>query len=229
MIRVLLLLILSPLVSSALAETPLRVAVAANFRATLEQVNERYRAQGGPPILLSSASTGVLATQIRHGAPFDLFFSADRQTAIGLRQDGLGTEDRCYARGQLVLVGGGLNDLGNPANTLAIANPLTAPYGRAAAEVMDRPELAAATGRKPVRGTSVLQAFQFWRAGAVDLALVAQSLAPDARPIPVDWYTPLQQHLLVLHPTPAVSAYLRWLGSDTVRQMINDAGYQPCH
>ncbi|WP_162846071.1 molybdate ABC transporter substrate-binding protein [Seongchinamella sediminis] len=227
MSRILLLLILT-CCAGAWAEAPLRVAVAANFRATLEHINQAYRERGGPPIRVSSASTGVLATQIRHGAPFDLFFAADRHSVSTLQADGLGGESACYALGQLALVGGTLGDLANPDKSLAIANPLAAPYGQAAAEVLARPRFASAAGRQPVRGASVLQAYQFWRAGGVDLALVAQSLAPEAQPIPRDWYSPLQQYLLVLRPSPAVGAYLQWLGSDTVRQMIIDAGYQPC-
>ncbi|TDG15881.1 molybdate ABC transporter substrate-binding protein [Seongchinamella unica] len=228
MIRYLLLVLLLAGCTRTAAEEPLRVAVAANFRATLEKINLAYRVEGGPAILLSSASTGVLATQLRHGAPFDLFLSADHQTVVDLRRDGLGVEEACYAIGQLALVGGDLSELNDPRKSLAIANPQTAPYGRAAAQVLSRPELAAAAARKPVRGASVLQAYQFWRAGAVDLALVAASQAPAAQPIPGDWYAPLQQSLLVLHPSPATRAYLQWLGSDTVRQMIIDAGYLPC-
>ena len=214
--------------SGAAAVEPLRVAVAANFRATLEQINQAFLAEGGSEILLSSASTGVLATQIRHGAPFDLFFSADQQTVEALAADSLGVESHCYALGQLALVGGELDELSDPGKTLAIANPQTAPYGRAALEVISRPELATAASRQPIRGASVLQTCQFWRAGAVDLALVASSQAPNAQLLPADWYQPLRQDLLVLRHSPATGPYLRWLGSDTVRQMIIDAGYLPC-
>lgn len=227
MIRVLALLLLSlPAWSgTVLAEQILRVAVAANFRATLERINQDYSAA---EIILSSASTGVLATQIRHGAPFDLFFSADQHSASELERDGLGSKRSCYALGQLVLVGGELEDLADPGKSLAIANPQTAPYGRAASEVLAREALAAASGRQPVRGASVLQAYQFWRAGAVDLALVARSQAPGASAIPAHWHSPIEQELLLLRPSPAANAYLEWLGSDTVRQMIANAGYRPC-
>lgn len=223
-----LLLIITLATSGIAAGEPLRVAVAANFRATLEQINQAYIAGGGSNVVLSSASTGVLATQIRHGAPFDLFFSADEPTVAALEAESLGGQSQCYALGQLALVGGDLDDLDDPGKTLAIANPETAPYGRAAAEVLARTELASATDRQLIRGASVLQAFQFWRAGAVDLALVARSQAPQAPPVPVAWHQPLRQHVLVLRDSPDARAYLRWLGSDTVRQMIITAGYLPC-
>ncbi len=216
------------LVTPAKAAEPLRIAVAANFRGTLERINDRYSAQSGQQILLSSASTGVLASQINHGAPFDLFFSADEDTPVKLQAAGKGLKSSCYAMGQMSLVGGDLAALQRPELSLAIANPTTAPYGRAAMEILSRPEFSAIDRGSLIRGTNVLQAFQFWRAGAVDLALVARSLAPEGSPIPDSWHTPLQQNLLVLRHSKEATAYLEWLGSDTVRQMIIDAGYLPC-
>ncbi|MEH6586947.1 MAG: molybdate ABC transporter substrate-binding protein [Halioglobus sp.] len=227
MIRALTLLLLLHCVSASAGE-PLRIAVAANFRGTLEQINQRYQQQSDQQILLSSASTGVLASQVSYGAPFDLFFSADSETPKKLLATGTGVSSACYALGQMSLVGGDFLALQNSDLTLAIANPKTAPYGRAAMEILSRPELNLADRGNLVRGTNVLQAFGFWRAGAADLALVARSLAPEGQPIQPDWHQPLQQDLLVLQQSPALTAYLQWLGSDTVRQMIIDAGYLPC-
>ncbi len=216
------------LVSPAQALEPLRIAVAANFRGVLEQINERYLAQSGQHIQLSSASTGVLANQIMHGAPFDLFFAADTDTPNKLQAANKGLSSSCYAMGQMSLVGGDLAALQKPELSVAIANPKTAPYGRAAIDILSLPEFSAIDRDQLVRGTNVLQAFQFWRAGAVDLALVARSLAPEGYPIATSWHRPLQQNLLVLQRSTAVIAYLEWLGSGTVRQMIIDAGYLPC-
>ena len=227
MIRALTLLLLLHCACASAGE-PLRIAVAANFRGTLEQLNQPYQRKSGQQILLSSASTGVLASQVSHGAPFDLFFSADSETPKKLLASGIGTSSACYALGQMSVVGGDFQALQNPELTLAIANPQTAPYGRAAMEILSRPELNLADRGNLIRGTNVLQAFGFWKAGAADLALVARSLAPGGKPIQPDWHQPLQQDLLVLQHSSALTAYLQWLGSDTVRQMIIDAGYLPC-
>ncbi len=221
------------------AAEPLRVAVAANFRGTLEQISAGFEAETGQQVRISSASTGVLATQILHGAPFDLFFAADELAPAALVRAGIGHAGsghagsghagECYASGALVLLGGSLEQLADPGLSLAIANPETAPYGRAALEVLARGEFAAGSGRKLVRGSNVLQAYQFWRSGASDLALVARSLAPRSGiPIPADWHSPLEQHLLVIRSSPAVAAYLKWLRSDTVRSLILEAGYRSC-
>ncbi len=211
------------------ASAPLQVAVAANFRPTLEKLNALYQLESGQKIRLSSASSGVLANQILHGAPFDMYFAADAETVARVEQAGKGHSPFCYARGQLVLVGGKLRDLQRPELSLAIANPETAPYGKAAIQLLQRDDLSAAAQRKLVRGNSVLQAYQFWRVGAVDLALVARSLsAEDGVSIPRDWYPPLPQHALALSDHPALDAYLQWLRSDTVRALILEAGYLPC-
>lgn len=208
------------------AGEPLRVAVAANFRGTLETINAQYTRDTGQQVLLSSASSGVLANQVIHGAPFDLFFSADRTTAEALLTRGNAVSTRCYAQGSLVLLGGTLDALSDSRFSLAIGNPATAPYGRAAMEVLARPEYD--IQRSLIRGNNVLQAYQFWRAGATDLALVARALEPGATPVPVQWHQPVEQHLALLSDSPEARAYLLWLGSDTVRGKINNAGYLPC-
>ncbi len=215
---------------------PVRVAVAANFRATLEQINRIFSEQTGYRVVLSSASTGVLVNQIMHGAPFDVFFSADRESAYTLAAAADGAtagEPFCYAVGTLVLAGGSgrLSQLNDPALSLAIANPATAPYGAAAMAVLNRAEFSRGTARKLVRGANAIQAYQFWHSGAADLALLPGALAPEATPIPADWHRPLQQFALALRPVaghPALGSYLNWIRSDTVRALISDAGYQPC-
>lgn len=211
------------------AADPLRIAVAANFRPALEQINDGFREETGREVVLSSASTGVLFSQITHGAPFDIFFAADEESPAKLFAAGRGGEPFCYAVGVLVLAGGELAQLQDPQKSLAIANPATAPYGRAALEVLAREPFSAGSGRRLVRGSNVAQAYQFWHSGAVDLALVAAALAPPgATPVPPHWHRPLVQHAIVLAPGAGVDAYLKWLGSDRVRALITDAGYRPC-
>lgn len=229
-----LLLLMLALSVPVTAGEPLRIAVAANFRGTLQQISELFEQQTGHQVVLSSGSTGVLYSQILHGAPFDLFFSADQvSTEMLATKDTRRGEPYCYARGTLVLAGGNgeLAQLANPDLSLAIANPTTAPYGVAAMAVLARPEFAAGQGRKLVRGTNVVQAYQFWHSGGTDLALVPKALAPSATTVPADWHTPLDQFAISLSPVhgnKALKSYLKWIRSDTVRALISKAGYQPC-
>ncbi|MEM8562061.1 MAG: molybdate ABC transporter substrate-binding protein [Pseudomonadota bacterium] len=231
-----LLLAVSFTAQAAWSGEPLRIAVAANFRATLQGINEVFERETGQAVKLSSASTGALYTQIRHGAPFDIFFSADKDTALRLASDtGLpgGGVAFCYATGTLVLAGGdgSIEQLADPENSLAIANPLTAPYGKAAVAILERDEFASGVNRKLVRGTNVIQSYQFWFTGATDLALLPKALAKDATPIPKQWYPAVEQYAVALAPTErneGLAQYLEWLRSDRVQAMIIKAGYEPC-
>jgi molybdate transport system substrate-binding protein len=233
--RYFLLLLLVVIVPGRAGE-PLRVAVAANFRGTLQQATDLFGQHTGYRVVLSSGSTGVLYNQIVHGAPYDLFFSADRGAPELLAARATNTghgEPFCYAMGRLVLAGGdgGLAQLANPALSLAIANPATAPYGVAAMAVLARPEFAGGSTRKLVRGSNVVQAFQFWHSGGTELALVPRALAPTATPVPRAWHETLAQFAIALTPVasnPALASYLDWIRSDTVRTLISDAGYDPC-
>ena len=215
------------------AEKPLRIAVAANFKPTLDIISRQFQDHTGIGVTLSSASTGVLATQIQHGAPFDLFFAADREAPLTImtRQNHQHGSAFCYALGSLALVGGrgSMSALTQADFSVAIANPATAPYGRAALDVLARPEFEAGKNRKLVRGTNATQAYAFWHSGAVDLALLPQSIAPaTATPIPQEWHQPIAQYAISLVHSSKVDAYLNWIRSDTVRAQITAAGYQPC-
>lgn len=214
---------------------PLRVAVAANFRPVLEQLNPAFEAEYGTKVVLSSASTGVLHNQILHGAPFDVLLAADADTPRILEQAGLGVsgERHCYARGRLVLMGASeWLALTDPGHSLAIANPSTAPYGRAAQQVLERTEFQPGSGRKLVLGNNAVQTWQFWHSGSVALALVPQSLAQDSGLlVPRPWHGVIEQQALLLQRAAANSlarAYLQWLGSATVRRQIQLAGYDSC-
>ena len=230
-------LLMLALVLTSLPSTAdrLRVAVAANFKPTLETLTEAFESATGHTVVLSSASSGVLATQIMQGAPFDIFFSADRAAPERALLE-LGLPDKqlfCYARGQLVLLSKterGLAALNEPDITLAIANPATAPYGRAAMEVLSRDEFQGGTPRKLVRGNNAIQAYQFWHTGSVNAAIVPRSLIEkDAGYLlPQAWHEPIDQYALVVSQRPAVDAYIAWLRSDNVRSGLQNAGYLPC-
>ncbi|MEZ5570801.1 MAG: molybdate ABC transporter substrate-binding protein [Halioglobus sp.] len=225
-------LLLMFLATQVWAGDSISIAVAANFKPTLEKITEPFLADTGNVVTYSTGATGMLATQIEHGAPYDMFFAADAETPLTIVSSRTlpDSDAFCYARGSLVLAGGegGLSALAQPRFTLAIANPATAPYGRAAMEVLSRPEFKAGEGRKLVRGNNVTQAYQFWESEAVDMALLPRALAPNATPVPLAWYQPLEQYAVVLRHNAAVDAYLKWLRSDTVRDLIKQAGYEPC-
>ena len=210
----------------------LRVAVAANFAATAKLIADDFESTTGTPVALSVASTGVLVTQILHGAPFDIFLAADSEgpALLAARGKALGESQVCYALGKLVLLGATLDSIGGNDARIAIANPATAPYGRAAQEVLSRDSQSPASRQHLLRGSNVLQAYQFWIAGGADQALVAASLAGDEGvPVPADWHSPIEQHaIMVSERHPAAGAFMTFLSASSAAATITDAGYREC-
>ena len=239
-ILLLLALLSGSLAAKPLAEPlaePLRVAVAANFRETLERIGDAFTAQTGTPLKISSASTGVLYSQALFGATFDLLLAADSLRPQQLVESGHALPDSrfTYAYGRLVLAYAeplaGAGDiaalLALPGINLAIANPDLAPYGRAAAEVLAKHPLG--EGSRLLTATNVGQAFQMWYAGGADLALVAASYRPAThRVVPRDWYAPIAQQAVILSDSrnPRLAReFLAFLAAEDARAMIEADGY----
>ncbi len=167
------------------------------------------------PTLTFDAS-GRLAEQIKAGAPFDLFLSANVKFVTDLAAAGLvePASVQPYARGSLVLclhraVGDqvrGLADLSGPEiKRIAIANPEYAPYGLAARQALERAGLWSSLESKIVRANSVRQAMIYVQNGDAEAALVSHALAvvPEVRVIEVDaaLYDPLIQALGIVAAT----------------------------
>ena len=138
------LLVFSQLTQAA-DQTAIKVAVASNFKSSLIEIGNYYEAQTGQRIIISSASTGTLYNQIRHGAPFDLFLSADKKRAQLIEQSQFGIIGSrfTYAQGQLAFLAPkqakvDLVTLKQYSDRLAIANPKLAPYGLAAKETLQQ-------------------------------------------------------------------------------------------
>jgi molybdate transport system substrate-binding protein len=231
--------------SGASAET-VSVAVAANFADALRALQPAFEQQSGHTLRVSSASTGVLYAQIRHGAPFDVFLAADRRRPERLIEAGLADPASAfvYARGRLVLWSAhpGLVDAeGEVLRTgrfehLALANPRTAPYGAAAEQVLDRLGLVKALEGRLVFGESVSQAWHFVVSGNAELGFVALSQPIAAQRlsdgsywlVPQELYAPLEQMAVLVvaasHQT-AGRALLAFLQSEQAVVKLRELGY----
>ena len=193
----------------------IRVGVAANFRATFQHLAEQFRESSGSRIEITSGSTGSLLRQIQNGAPLDMFLAADQKHISALVQSGHGTEDDrfVYARGRLVFWSQNLPDiqqekvfLGEEL-TLAIANPITSPYGSAAKKMLDAlKKKNRDVHQRLLMGSSVSQVLQFAFADSriTGVVSLAQALLPIAEKkgnyflIPRHWYPPIIQEGLIL-------------------------------
>ncbi len=201
----------------------LAVAAAGDLRGTLEEVKHSFEGQHpGTRLDLSFGASGSLTAQIQQGAPFDVFLSADTAFPEQLQKAGLITPEGPfpYAKGHLTLwvrrdlqldpVKDGLQVLLDPRlKHIALANPKTAPYGRAAEAALNRVGLYEATKPRLVFGDNVAQAAQFLQTGAAEAGLVSHSqvLHPALESAGRNWRVPeevvpaLRQHGVILART----------------------------
>lgn len=189
------------------ASQPLTVAVASNFKYTLEHIIASSDYWSKQNIRLVTGSSGMLYAQIMNGAPFDVFLSADSQRPKDLVNAGLAKSANVYAIGRLVLwpvplslsaaVSAGTEAersqylqaslmayLSSFEGKLAIANPTLAPFGKAALEVIESltslNDLSDHLSEQLVTGSNVNQAFQFVDSGNAQVGIIAESLLIQA-------------------------------------------------
>ncbi|GAA4891633.1 molybdate ABC transporter substrate-binding protein [Ferrimonas pelagia] len=193
--------------SPAWAVPELNVAVAANFRSTLAPLAEQFEQENDVKVRLSSGASGALYTQILHGAPFDLFLSADNERPELLAQQELIIgQPFTYATGVLAYWQPGVpgesvtkQHFMQWQGRLAMANPRIAPYGEAAREVLERSERTDEFGRNIVRGSNILQTFQYVESGNVAAGFVALAqLHAFAVPASEYWVVPAEMHTPIL-------------------------------
>ncbi|MFO8023945.1 molybdate ABC transporter substrate-binding protein [Thiohalophilus sp.] len=224
------------------AET-LRVAVAANFKTTLEVLVENFEANSEHRVILASGSTGKHYAQIRNGAPFDLFFAADarRPRLLEQQQRSVAGSRFTYAVGKLVLWSpkpGYVDDKGQVLASgtfrrLAMANPRLAPYGLAAKQVLQQRGLYEHLQSRLVRGENIAQTFQFVATGNAQLGFVAlsqlqgSSMAQQGSlwTIPESLYDPIEQQAVLLNDTPAARAFIAYIKNEPAGRIIRRFGY----
>lgn len=192
------------------ADEPVRVAAAADLKFAMDELVARYRQVRPSTVVLPAyGSSGLFFAQLSNGAPFDLFLSADAAYPRKLVADGVamaGTEFP-YAIGRIVLwvrkdsalgiEAGGLQSLaGAEVKRIAIANPLHAPYGKAAEAALKSRGLFELVKPKLVFGENAAQTAQFAQAGAVDAAIIPLSLAsaPTLAAEGRYWLIPMEAH-----------------------------------
>jgi len=234
---------------SIIAATPavaadVQVAVAANFTQPATEIAAGFAAKTGDHAILSFGSSGQFYTQISHGAPFEVFLSADTDRPQRMEQEGLGAPGTrfTYAVGQLVLWSKtpGLVDSQGAVlasghfHSLAIADPTAAPYGAAAIETLQKLGLYDSAQSKIVKGISITQAYQFVQTGAADLGFVALSQVIDDPSgsrwlVPAADHAPIDQQAILLvtgDKDPAARAFLAYLKGPEARAIIKRYGYQ---
>jgi molybdate transport system substrate-binding protein len=175
------------LLAPARAAEKITVAAAADLKFAMDEIVAEFKAShSADEIGVTYGSSGNLSTRIQQGAPFDIFFSADVGFARALKDKGLAaTEPKLYAVGRIVLWSAvrdaskmSLRDLDDPRiRGIAIANLKHAPYGRRAEEALRAVSLWDRLQDKIIFGENIVHTAKYVQSGAVEIGIIALSLA----------------------------------------------------
>jgi molybdate transport system substrate-binding protein len=222
-------------------------AVAANFAVPMQRIAALFHKESGHTLKVSSAASSRLYTQIRAGAPFDVFLSADEEIPRRLMQEGAAVAGSrfVYATGRLVLWSaqpGFVDDKGAVLNKgnfehLAIANPIYSPYGVAAKETLVKLTMWNAIQRKLSKGDDVAQTWQLAATEKADLAFIALSqVMRDGKVthgswwlVPPELHNPIRQSAVLLtgaKDPAAAQAFLAFLKGEKARAVMRGFGYE---
>lgn len=232
--------------SSAHADE-VQVAVAANFTAPIQAIAKDFEKDTGHKLVAAYGATGQFYTQIKNGAPFEVFLAADDSTPAKLEseRETVPGSRFTYAVGTLALWSakeGYVDAKGdvlkaNQYQHLSIANPKAAPYGLAATQVLDKLKLTDATKAKIVEGQNITQAFQFVSTGNAELGFVALSqiykdgkvTSGSAWVVPAELHDPIKQDAVILNKgkdNAAAKALVDYLKGPKAAAIIKSYGYE---
>lgn len=239
-------LIFSFLSPSLAVSQEILVAAASDLIYAFREIQATFEgAHPGVRIKTSFGSSGNFHTQIRNGAPYQIFFSADTVFPEELKKLGMVHGDVVpYGRGRIVLWWPGkrkelltLQNLAAPDFTrIALANPRHAPYGQRGKEALQTLGLWSAVEPRVVLGDNIAQTAQFVLTGNAQVGILALSLAlSDAMRdqgeyylVPEDLHTPLDQGFVVLvqgKDNPVVLEFAFYFQGENARKILNSYGF----
>ena len=244
--RLLIFICLFAVGQTAQAGEKITIAAAADLKFALDEIIVLFgKSHPADRVETIYGSSGKFQTQIRQGAPFDLYFSADIAYPRALKEEGFAaSEVQPYAVGRIVLWSTSrdtakmtLADLADPAiRKIAIANPKHAPYGKRAEEALKASGVWEKVEAKLVYGENVAQAAQFVQTGNAQAGIVALSLAlsPELAKqgsyalIPDKLHQPLEQGFIVTKraaDNPLAQAFARFMAGQEARAVMTRYGF----
>jgi molybdate transport system substrate-binding protein len=237
------------LAASGISAQEIRVAAAADLKFAMKELAEEFESRAQTKVNVTYGSSGNFFAQIQNGAPFDLFFSADigypeKLKATGLAEPGTlfvyavgriviwmpaEAKTNLQNRGWRVLLDAGVQ-------TIAIANPEHAPYGRAAVAALQKAGIYESVKGKLVFGENISQAAQFVQSGNAQAGIIARSLAlsPGMKDgeiweIPGDMHPSIEQAAILLKSARNKQAALKFLDfvkSESGRRILETYGLE---
>ena len=233
------------LVSPAFAQN-VKVAVAANLQAVIKVLGQDFKQKTGITIEPIVGSSGNLTTQIRNGAPYDVFLSADMGFPGSLFKESFcAKKPVVYAQGSLIICSN--QDIGfenwerllltERVKKIAIANPAIAPYGKAAQETLRDKGILNDIRPKIVYGESISQVDTYITTGVVEVGFTTQALVKDpANKTMLYWkvidpktYAPIEQGMALLKHADANSSaekFYQYILSPAAKAVFKKYGYR---
>ena len=241
--------LLISLISSAIFAGEVKIVAASDLTYALKELKKRYLAtHTDDKISLSLGSSGKAYTQILHGAPYDIYFSADMGYVEKLYKRGFTAEKpKVYAYGRIGIwvpkskgidANRGIDTLLNPKiKKISIANPRHAPYGRAAVDALKNRGIYNKISDKLILGENVSQAVQFAMSGASDAAVAPLSLVSSTQMknsgtfylFPSDWHKPIIQGYALLKKSEkngSAKAFEEFVNSPEARKIFEKYGFK---
>jgi molybdate transport system substrate-binding protein len=232
--------------SSTFGQTP-NIAVAANMKPAIEELQILYKATPKPEFKIIYGSSGNFYSQIRNGAPYSLFISADEQYPLELAGAGL-TQGygKTYAIGRLALITNKnfpykpsfttseLKKIISESNKISIAKPDLAPYGKASLQFLSKIGLLDDAKDKFVFGENISSATVYVSTGAANVGFTALSLATNQEvakttnfiAIPDSLYEPIKQRMVLLkNAPPVVVEFYDFLQTPKAKDILRAHGY----
>ncbi len=232
---------------SSLFASQINVAVAANVSYAIEELIKEYNKENpNTKVLVTLGSSGKLVAQIKNGAPFNIFMSADMKFPQTLFDENLALEKPIiYAQGSLALLSSkeldfkkGINLIKDDSiSKIAIANPKTAPYGQATIEALKNAEITDIEN-KFVYAESISQVVTY-ATTAADIGFVAKSSLYDENMLQykenIHWisvdstlYTPINQGIVILNnakDNKEVKEFYDFILSNKAKKIFENYGY----
>ena len=227
----------------------IKVAVASNFSAAIKSISAEFENATNHKVLLAFGSTGKHYAQIKNGAPFDIYFAADKDTPARLERDHVTQPNTrfTYALGKIVLwspdmsatnIKESLFNLKNMNGKIAIANRRLSPYGLAASQVLSNLDVSDLLSHKLVTAENISQTFQWVHSGNADLGFVAYSqvLNPNLDVQGSYWIPPqslydlIEQQAVLLKDNQVARDFISFVKGPASREIIQLYGYDiPCY
>ncbi|HVS91141.1 MAG TPA: molybdate ABC transporter substrate-binding protein [Mucilaginibacter sp.] len=223
----------------------LKVAVAANLQGVIKVLAKDFKSRTGVEIEPIIGSSGNLSMQIKNGAPYDAFLSADMAFPESLYKEGFSKkEPAVYAYGSLIICS--TQDIGlenwerelmSPrVKKIALANPAIAPYGKAAQEALMKKGIWDDIRSKVVQGESIAQVNTYITTGVTDAGFTTRALIKDLegktklywKLIDPKSYAPIKQGMIIVNATKDAAdaeKFYQYMQSAAAKKILNEYGY----